>query len=121
MKNLFYISLIALAGFLSSCATSMDATHNQNQLQTSVVLTQNNYQIVGTVRGESKQCYVLGIGGLSKHSLRESAMSDMMQKADLKGGAKAIINTNIQYKNQCYVFWGKKKAIAQGTIIEFIK
>lgn len=46
-------------------------------------------------------------------------MSDMFQKADLKGGARAIVNTNVQFKNQLYWLWGKRKAIATGTVIEF--
>lgn len=88
-------------------------------IQTNVVLNQKNYKVIGNVSGESKQCYVFGIGGLSKKSLRESAMSDMLQKADLKGGARAIINANVHYKYQFYLLWGKRKAIATGTIIEF--
>ena len=115
------MSTIVLSVILSSCSISREATSNQNQIQTSVVLNQNNYKVIGNVQGESKQCYVLGIGGLSKKSLRESAMSEMLKKADLQGGARAIINTNVQYKNQFYLLWGKNKAIANGTIIEFTK
>ena len=35
--------------------------------------------------------------------------------------ARAIINANVQYKNQSYILWGKRKDIATGTIIEFTK
>ncbi len=123
MKKLMLMSTIVLSVILSSCSISNEATSNQNQIQTSVVLNQNNYKVIGNVQGESKQCYVLGIGGLSKKSLRESAMSEMLKKANLQlqGGARAIINTNVQYKNQFYLLWGKNKAIVNGTIIEFIK
>ena len=46
-------------------------------------------------------------------------MSGMLQNTDLKGEAHATINTNVQYKNQFYLLWMKRKAIANGTIIEF--
>lgn len=123
MKKLIFITVITLSGMLSACSASYEATSNQNQIQTSVLLSQNNYKVVGQVKGESKQCYVLGIGGLSNKSLKESAMSEMLNKANLQmqGNARAVINTNIQYKNQFYVLWGKKKVIANGTIIEFVK
>lgn len=121
MKKTVLICMIATVAMLSSCAVSREATTNQNQIQTSVVLNQKNYKVIGTVSGESKQQYVLGIGGLSKKSLRESAMSEMLKKADIKGEARAIINANVQYKNQSYILWGKRKAIATGTIIEFTK
>ena len=115
------MSAVAASAMLTSCAISNEATSNLNQIQTSVVLGQNNYKVVGTVTGESKQTYVFGIGGLSKKSLKQSAMSEMLKSADLKGGARAIINTNVQYKKQIYPFWGKCKAIATGTVIEFTK
>lgn len=123
MKTFRFLGMALLAVVLcvnlSSCSIMQEATTNQNLIQTNVVLNQKNYKVIGTVTGESKQCYILGIGGLSKKSLRESAMSDMLNNADLKGGARAIINANVQYKNQFYVLWGKRKAIAHGTIIEF--
>lgn len=120
MKKLLLICTAALALFTTSCGISREATSNQNQIQTQVVLNQKNYKVVKNVCGESKQTYVFGIGGLSKKSLSESAMSEMMKNADLKE-SQAIINTNVQFKNQFYLLWGKTKAIANGTVIEFTK
>lgn len=121
LKKLFIIGLIASCAALSSCSITNNATSNLNQVQTSVVLSQNNYKVIGTVSGESKQCYIFGIGGLSKKSLKESAMSNMFKNADLRDGSRAIINVNVVYKNQYYPFWWKAKAIATGTVIEFTK
>lgn len=118
MKKTLMI-MIALCAILSSCSISQDATFNQNLIQTSVVLDQKNYKVIGNVSGTSEQNYIFGIGGLSPKSLRESAMSNMLQNADLKNEARAIINTNIHYKNQFYVVWTKRTAIATGTVIEF--
>lgn len=122
MRKAIILCAVAISCLFTSCSISREATSNQNQIQTSVVLSQDNFRVIGNVSGTSKQNYVLiGIGGLSKKSLRESAMSEMLKKAELKGGARAIINTNIQYKNQFYLLWGKQKAIATGTVIEFTK
>lgn len=118
LKILYYLLFCIL---FSSCAFSREAVNNENLLQTSVVLTQRNYKVVGYANGISEQTYVLGIGGLSAKSLKESAMSEMLNKADLYGKPRAIVNVNVQFKNQYYILWSKKKAIATGTIIEFTK
>ncbi|MGL5958650.1 MAG: DUF6567 family protein [Phocaeicola sp.] len=121
MKKTLLFSAIALVASLSSCSISKEATGNLNATQTTIVLSKNNYKVIGNVSGVSEQLYVLGLfGGLSSKSVNESAISEMYKNADLKGGARAIINTNIQYKKIDYVLWGKRKAIANGTIIEFV-
>ena len=49
-------------------------------------------------------------------------MSDMMNNADLKGGARAIINANVQYQVKNILgIYTKIKAVATGVIIEFTK
>lgn len=104
---------------MSSCATHNELTTNRNQLQTQVVLSRNNYRVVGQAEGVSKQVYICGIGGFSKKSLCNSAMSDMMKNANLTG-SQVIINVTVTYKYLfgCFVY-GQSKAIARGTIIEF--
>ncbi len=83
-------------------------------------MSQANYRVVKSVQGTSSQVYVFGLGGLSRKSLRESAMSEMSKNANLTG-AQAIVNTNIQYKSSNYVIVNKIEAIATGTVIEFLK
>lgn len=117
---LFCVIGLILTFSLSSCGSSREAASNYNLNQTSVVLEKNNFKVLGTVQGESKQTYVFGIGGLSARSLGQSAMSEMLKKGDTEGKARAIINVTVQYKTQSYFFWWKKKAIATGTVIEFI-
>ncbi len=71
------------------------------------------------VEGESKQNYWFGIGGLSKKSLGESAMSEMYKNANLTG-SQAIINVNVSYKDKYILIHNQAKAIATGTVIEFV-
>lgn len=109
---------MAMGMLLSSCGIHMPNVSNLNENQTQVVLAQRNYKIVKQVSGSSKQFYVLGIGGLSKKSLRESAISDMVKNAELTG-SQAIINTNVQFKNAFYLVAANCKAEATGVVIEF--
>jgi len=119
MKKLLFLLVVVLTMAMSSCGLSREATSNENLQQTNVVLTKANYKVIGTVTGESTQNYWFGIGGMSKKSMTQSAISDMMQKADLMGGSRAIINVNVQYKSKCILIYNQMTAIASGTIIEF--
>lgn len=70
-KSKFLFCAVASACMLlSSCGLSREATSNQNLTQTEVILAKNNYKVLGTVTGESKQNYWFGIGGLSKKITR---------------------------------------------------
>lgn len=46
-------------------------------------------------------------------------MSEMYKNANLKG-SQAIINVNVSYKNKYILIHNQSKAIATGTVIEFI-
>ena len=119
MKKYFLLLAALMCLLFSSCGISREAASNSNLLQTQVVLQKKNYRVIGTVTGTSKQNYFFGIGGLSKKSMTESAISDMMKKADLMGGSRAIINVNIQYKSKLILVYNQMTAIATGTIIEY--
>lgn len=118
MKKILVASLSCIALLTTSCSVSRQATDNHNVTQTEVVLAKKNYKVIGMVTGESTQNYWFGIGGLSKKSLGESAMSDMYKNANLSG-AQAIINVNVVYKNKFILIHNQAKAIATGTVIEF--
>ncbi len=118
MKKFLISSVACLALICTSCGVSRQATANTNLTQPEVVLAKKNYKVVGMVKGESNQNYWFGIGGLSKKSLGESAMSDMYKNANLTG-SQAIINVNVSYKNKFVLIYTGAKAIATGTVIEF--
>lgn len=120
MKKALLAGVACAALMLTSCSVSRQATDNRNVTQTEVVLAKKNYKVIGMVEGKSAQNYWFGIGGLSKKSLGESAMSDMYKNANLKG-SQAIINVNVSYKNKFILIHNQTKAIATGTIIEFVE
>ena len=122
MKKILFMMAVALGLLVSSCGITEQATQNVNELQTQVVLTEANYKVIGTATAELTQTYVFGFGGISKKALGQSAMSAMMKNADLQGGARAIINANVEYDVVTYLgVFTKVTATATGTIIEFTK
>lgn len=118
MKKFLIASVACIALLTTSCGVSREATDNRNVTQTEVVLAKKNYKIVKMVSGESSQNYWFGIGGMSKKSLGESAMSEMYKNANLTG-SQAIINVNVAYKNKIILIHNQIKAIATGTVVEF--
>lgn len=128
MKKLMIACAVCLPLLFTSCGISNSATSNSNLHQTQVVLSQANFRVVGTARGECTQNYWFGIGGLSKESLGQSAMSAMYENANLltptQGDSglpnpRAIINVSVSYKSKLILVHNQVKAIATGTIIEF--
>lgn len=118
MKKLLFTSFVCLALLCTSCGISRQATSNANLTQTQLVLSKKNFKVIGQVAGESSQNYWFGIGGLSKKSLGESAISDMYKNANLSG-SQAVINVNVCYKNKFILIYTGATAIATGTVIEF--
>ena len=96
MKKVFLASVITACAFsLSSCGISQNLTTNQNQNQTSVVLSQNNYRIIGKATGSVTGTYILGFGNIRKKTLRSNAIDEMTKNANLNG-SQALVNTTVK-------------------------
>ena len=121
MKKLTAIVAISLIALTTSCANHNGLTHNLNSQNTEVVLSQNNFKVVGSVSGEAEVTYILGIGGLAKNTLVSEARKAMVEKANLNGSAKAIINEKVEIKKSALPFLGKVKATVSAEVIEFTK
>ena len=120
MKKVLLFFAVIVTMMLSSCGFTNNAISNENQNQTSVVLSQANYEVVATAVGESSQTYVLGIGGLSKKALTTNAISELYKNANLTGNQQ-IINITTTTSIENWVVYSKHRAIARGYIIEFDK
>ena len=101
MRKLFLL-LIGTAFLFSSCAIHSGLTFNTNNHETQVVLSKKNYKVVESVKGEAEAMYIFGIGGLSKNALIAEAKADMLLKADIIGGARAIINETVEIKHSFF-------------------
>ena len=120
MKNFNYLALLIVVAFMFAGCAVNKAPFQDYPAVTEVQLNQANYRIVGTAQGYSRQFYVLGIGGLSQKSLKENAIMDMYENANLKG-SQAIVNITTSLTVSGLIpFYASKRASARGTIIEFL-
>ena len=105
---------------LTSCGITTENFKNSNQWSTEVKLNSDNYRIVKQIKGEAQATYVFGIGGMSKRALTESAISNMLDNAQLTG-SQAIINTTyyVNTKNVLPPIYIKRTAYATAYVIEF--
>lgn len=87
----------AMSFCLSGCGTA--AMVSNNVTETKVVLSQNNFKVIGQAYGRSKAVYVLGIGGLSKSALRAVAIDEMSKNANLHGSQTLVnVTTHMSVK-----------------------
>ena len=113
----FFIAMVAI--IFASCAGTNYTFYPNKPVETQVLLSQDNYKIVGEATGEWSAKYVLGIGGLSKKSLTTNAISEMYKNANLQGNQQIINVTTTQSVESWYVFYVVRRAVAHGYIIEF--
>ena len=119
MKRLIlWAASVLLLLSATGCSLSSYMTQNQNQNQTNVVLSDDNYKIVKTVEATASSSYVFGIGGLSKKALMSNAVSELTKKANLTG-SQALVNVTVHIQNKIILVWNKKTVVAHGTVIEF--
>lgn len=118
MKIKFSVFIVAVL-CATGCGASFWSTTNQNQNQTSVVLSENNFRVVKNVSAEVHCTYVFGIGGISSKALMSNAVSELTRKANLQG-TQALINISVKTHNRYVLLWSRRSMIAHGTVIEFI-
>ena len=93
MRKIVLFSALAL--LLVSCGVTRELSHNVNNHTTQVVLAKNNFKVVEHVKGEASNQYLLIIGG-GKRALVEKARAKMLQKANLVGSSRAVINETVE-------------------------
>jgi len=123
MKNIILISaaLCAMA-FLSSCGINMASISNHNANETQVQLSNNNFKVIDKINGSAEVSYVLIFGGLNMKQLYENAYSAMMDKANLKGGARAVINVVTEERLHGFPpFHYTRTVTVSANVIEFTK
>jgi uncharacterized protein YbjQ (UPF0145 family) len=119
-KLVLLISVCAVMFVFTGCA-GLHSFSYETLTRTEVVLSENNFRVVGPVEGTVSSTYIFGIGGMSKKTIRDNAVQQMFKNANLKG-SQAIINVNISTTDQTVLgVWSKKEVTAYGTIIEYTK
>ena len=92
---------------------------------TQVILSEANYKIINTVRGQATSTFILGIGPFNDR-LYSRAKKDMLENANLAGGgnkSRALINITtdeqIRFVWFYFPFWFSKTVYITADIIEF--
>lgn len=95
MKKLSFL-VIGFLFLVSSCAVHDGLTTNANNHTTEVVLSKKNFKVIESIQGEAEVQYILGIGGTKKKALIAEARTIMLEKANIVGSSKAVINETIE-------------------------
>ena len=109
---------IGLCSLLMGCSTA--GGYVGHAICTEVQLNQANYEVLRSVTGAAEASYFLGIGP-SEQDLLGSARRDMIEKAQLIGGSKAVINVTTDIKYKWFWIWHHVKVYVSGEVIEFKK
>lgn len=117
-KFLTICAFVAATLSLTSCAGVANTVSN-NLTQTQVVLSDDNFKVIGHAYGEATATYICGIGGLSKKALYNNAISEMSKNANLRG-AQTLTNTTVHYSTLMITpVYVKVTCSATANIIEF--
>jgi len=121
-KIVIYSVLLLLAAFVSSCGIGHAFVTNHNQNATEVHLSGNNFKVIDQVSGSSEVSYVFAIGGMTKRQLYENAYSQMIKKANLLNGSKAIINvTTEEHFSGFAPFFVRRTITVSALVVEFTR
>ncbi|MBK9980998.1 MAG: hypothetical protein IPP15_01005 [Saprospiraceae bacterium] len=123
MKNILFVFVAFCAiVFLSSCGINAGVISNLNSNATEVQLSSNNFKVVDKINGSAKVSYVLMFGGMNKKQLFENAYSAMMDKANLNGSARAVINmVTEEHIGGVPPFYYTRTVTVSANVIEFTK
>ncbi|MBR9920489.1 MAG: hypothetical protein GYB31_06590 [Bacteroidetes bacterium] len=121
MKNTIKVfTSLSLILLLTSCGINKAWVLNQNQSATQVHLAESNFKVIGQVKGSADVGYVLAFGGAKKKQLYDAAYSNMLEKADLTDGSKALINVfTEEHLGGVPPFYFKRTLTVTATVIEF--
>jgi hypothetical protein len=119
MKKFFSICAFVAATLSLTGCVGVANTVSNNLTQTQVVLSDNNFKVVGQAYGEASATYICFIGGLSRKALYNNAVSEMTRNANLKG-SQTLTNTTMHYSTQMITpFYVKVTCSASANIVQF--
>ncbi len=119
--NLHLLPVLFIFVF-ASCGVNSALQVNHNTTVTNVTLSNANFKVTSRVMGTASQEYIMCIGAIDKTSLYANAKADLMQKANLVGSAKALINIIAEeHVGGVPPFYFKRTVTYTADIIEFIK
>jgi hypothetical protein len=122
MKTIKTLALAFFAVILTSCGVNSSLIVNHNQNSTQVHLASNNFKVIDKVSGSSEVKYICLIGGLKKRQAYENAYADMLSKANLMNGSKAVVNVlTEEHIGGVPPFFYRRTITVTANVIEFTK
>lgn len=119
-KLLSIVAFVAVALSFTGCmGIAQMSSANHNLTQTQVVLSDNNFEVVGQAQGEATATYICGFCAVSKKALRENAINEMTKNAKLTGSQTL---TNVTVNSSVYMItplWIQTTYTATANIVEF--
>ena len=94
MKKFGVLAMIIAVLCLTGCGVA--TTVSNNVTETKIVLSENNFKVVGQAYGQAQATYICGIGGLSRKALRNNAINELSKNANLKG-AQTLTNITTHF------------------------
>lgn len=108
--------------FLNSCGVNNALVVNHNQNATNVQLSGKNYEVLEKVTGSAEVEYIFLIGGMNRTQLYNNAYADMVSKANLMQGSRALINIVMEdHAGGVPPFYVKRTITVSAHVIEFTK
>lgn len=117
MKKMLLAAVGAACLTLTSCGVAQTASNNITE--TKVVLSSNNFKVVGQASGECTATYILGFGGLRHKALKANAIDEMSKNAHLTG-AQTLTNVTVHSSMKMITpFFVQVTYSATANIVEF--
>ena len=121
-KSVFICTLFLL---VNNCGF-MPEGYLGHSTNTQVILSEANYRIVNSVRGDATATFILGVGPFNDR-LYSRAKRDMLENANLAGGgnkSRALINITTDEQIKYFIFgyfplWFSKTVYMSADVIEF--
>ncbi len=112
-------SIILLFAFFIGCTYSHNG-YIGHSINTEISLTKANYKVIKSVSGQASDDYILYFFGADEQNLMGKARRDMINKADLIGKPRAVINITTDIVTSGFIpFVITKTCYASGEVIEF--
>ena len=121
-KSLIIFSLLLL---VNNCGF-MPQGYLGHSTNTQVILSEANYKIINSVRGDATATFILGVGPFNDR-LYSRAKRDMLENANLAGGgnkSRALINITTDEQIKYFILfyfplWFSKTVYMSADVIEF--
>ena len=123
-KSLIIFALLLL---VNNCGF-MPEGYLGHSTNTQVILSEANYKIINTVKGQATATFILGIGPFNNR-LYSRAKIDMLENANLAGGgnkSRALINITTDEQIKYFILgyfplWFSKTVYMSADVIEFME